>query len=636
MVLVYSIGFSGYSILRYRALRATYWDLGLYNHSFWTLLYGGRLLTASSLFFAGHISPLLLAFAPLYAVLPGPPTLLVIQSFALGLAALPIYLLIHDATADRKVATLISSAYLLYAPLHGVNAFDFHVVALFPIVLSSALLFWRRGNWHAYYVCLILAAAIQEFAPVLIGAMGLGSLLQGLVDHRRRIPRTLVFHIVLTIVIAIGAALFEVGVARLVAQTDYSGNPARYYLGGGLRSITPPVGSVLEVPGYLLRHPVAGLLSLFADFRAKVHYLLEISATLMFLPILAPPSLIPVVAWVGLAFLTKYEPYYSIYFQYSAYVIPFIFSAVGSSLEKLAMPSHAMRRISVCLFFVTLIASSYLSILSPLNPYNGNSQNFLQSNWWPTRTAHQDIMDRVAAFVPRDGLLMTQNDIGSITSGRRDIWVPGLRHTGQLPDYILVDLSSIWFYRPNDTSYTEWYQLHPLLANPTQNAQYGVYAYADGVLLYKRNYEAPPALFEPYNATFNYNQLSTLSGTVIKDKSSSSGRVLASLHQNSTVFWFGPPVMLPPGTYNVTYTLKIGSPSNGHVLTVDVTGGIGASEIMKQEVIVSNFTQPSEWRTFTFSFHLDEPTPNMQFRGVDPSPNIDLYVDYVNVSQTSV
>ena len=636
MMLGYSVVFSWYDISRYYALRAGYFDLGVYNNSFWTLLYGGNQASLSVLFFAGHISPILLAFVPLYAISPSPPTLLVIQSFGLGLAALPIYLLVHDATADSKVATLIASAYLLYAPLHGVNSYDFHSVFLFPLVLSSAILFWRRGNWRAYYASLILAAATQEFAPVLIVAMGIGGLLQGLVDHRRRIPRTIIWHCALTIVLAIGAYSFDVILAALGPPSARS--TAGWYLAGGLYSITLPVGSGLAIPSYFLRHPVAGFLSLFADFPAKFEYLIEVFTPVMFLPILAPLSLIPFVAWVGLAFLTRYGPYYSIYYQYSASVIAFIFSALATSLGKLAMPVHAVRRVGIAILFVTLVTSSYLSMLSPMNPLNGNPQNPLQSNWWPTRTAHEDSVDEVVRLIPQSGLLLTQNDLGSVTSGRREIWVAESKHfPGQLPDFILADLTSPLFYARGASITTPEGTLYPFLVSVLQNASYGVYAYSDGVLLYKRNYNGPPVLFaDPYNATFNSSQLATNGfATIVEDTTSSTGRVLACLQESTSVFWVGPYVVLPPGTYNITYRLKISSLSEAHVLTLDVVG-IGSEQIGTYEIAGSNFTQPSNWQTFTYSFHLNAPTPDVEFRGLDPSPNLNMYLDDITVTQTSI
>ena len=634
MMFAYSIVFSWYDISRYNALRAGYFDLGIYNHSFWTLLYGGNQASVRPLIFAGHISPILLFFLPLYALSPGPPILLVIQSFGLGLTALPIYLLVYDATADRRVATCIASAYLLYPPLHGVNAFDFHPVFLFPLVLSCAILFWRRARWRAYYASLVLVAVTEEIAPLLIAAIGMANLLQALVD-KRQIPKAITWHCALTIILAIVVYFFDL----IVAAQGVSG-AAGFYLGGGLLMITIPVHSVLAIPGYFASHPVATFLSLFVDFPAKFRYLVEVFTPIMFLPLLTPLSLIPFVAWVGLAFLTRFEPYYSIYYQYSAYIIAFLFSGVATSLSKLATPVHAMRRVAIAILFITVLTSSYLSILSPLNPINGNAQNVLESDWWPTRTAHQDSVDQVISLVPQSGLLLTEQDLGSVTSGRRQIWVPfefssTATLPNPLPDLILADLTSNDFYVQGASMAKPEGELYPFLATALQNATYGVYAYSDGVMLYVRNYTGPPVLFsDPYHATFYPNQLTTNGfATIVEDPTSSTGEALACLHQSTYWFWYGPWAILPPGTFSITYRLKVSSISEGHVLTVDVLAG---QKVKVYVITGSNFTQPNEWQNFTYSFQLNAPAPNVQFRAYDPSPNLDIYLDYIAVQQTSV
>jgi len=217
-------------------------------------------------------------------------------------------------------------------------------------------------------------------------------------------------------------------------------------------------------------------------------------------------------------------------------------------------------------------------------------------------------------------------------------------HLNQLPDFILADLTSNEFYALSASipASAPYLMLYPFLVSAMKNASYGVYAYSDGVLLYKRNYDGPPILFNPYYATFDPIQLLPWTNGfayLVEDPTSSTGKALACLHQSTFWFWFGPYVVLPPGTYNVTYRLKISSIPVGHVLTVDVASGIGTGtdqEIETYGIVGSNFTKPNEWQNFTYSFHLDAPTPNVEFRGLDPSPNLNIYLDDITVTQTSV
>jgi len=623
-IVTYSVVFSIYSILKYYALRATYLDLGVYNQSFWVDAFGGNFLRINSLFFAGHLSPLLVALLPVYFLVPGPPTLLVIQSFALGLAAVPIYLLVQDVESDRRVATIIAATYLLYPALHGVNGFDFHAVAFFPLTAGFALLYWRRRNWKPYYVSLTLAMATLEFAPYIILFMGLGELLQTL--RNKFAERALVRHALLTILVA-GVTLVVYLIVTPLASTRLAVN---YLTGGvGANISVVPVTHVYDIPGYFLSHPVEVGQLIFVGFPAKFLYFLELLGPLMFLPVLDAFSWVPLLPWTFVVLLGRRWPYYSIYFHYSALVIPFLFASLASGLDKLEVSKSSLRRLSKGIILTTLIFSSYVSILSPLNPYNGEVSDLPHSSWWPTRSSHVDALDRVAALIPQDAYLMTQNDIGSMVSSRREMYVPPADWPPQkTPDFVLADTTSTWFY-------TIFRYLNDLLNETSfRGTQYGVYASADGILLYKRDYTGPPVLFEPYKVTFSPSQLIIASSNMIQDNSSSTGRVLVSLHKSNRLFWYGPYVTLPPGWYNVTYRLKIGSSSRDHILTIDVTSDKGKRVIVSSEVS-GNAQNPSQWQLITLSFHLTAPTLNLEFRGLQTSPDADIYLDSITLVQST-
>ena len=77
------------------------------------------------LFLAQHFSPGLAALAPLYWIAPSVDTLLVVQTLALALGAIPIYLLAARHLADERIALLLALAYLAFPSLAYANLFDF-------------------------------------------------------------------------------------------------------------------------------------------------------------------------------------------------------------------------------------------------------------------------------------------------------------------------------------------------------------------------------------------------------------------------------------------------------------------------------------------------------------------------------
>lgn len=173
-------------------------------------------------------------------------------------------------------------------------------------------------------------------------------------------------------------------------------------------------------------------------------------------------------------------------------------------------------------------------------------------------------------------------------------------------------------------------------------AVYGVYAYDDSVLLYKKDYYGPPVLFVPYNMVFNYTQLVS-SGAAFKDPTSTSGTILYSAHVGGYGFFWNTPacytpvshscVTLPPGLYEVSYRMKLDAPLTGSAVVIQVWGDNPPRLLVAGDVMGSNFTSVSQWQTFNLFVRLDSPTIYVYVDGVNVPSAADLYVDYVTVTQ---
>lgn len=136
----YSVYFSYYTILNHQRLGTSGFDLGInvnwcYNalrgHPFRTTVLfgpgGGNMIS-------GHaIYGMLFLWLPFFAISPTAETLLIYQSTIAGLAAIPLFLF-ASTQIPRGAAVIVAFAYLLYAPLHGPNFFDFH--ELIPPILD--------------------------------------------------------------------------------------------------------------------------------------------------------------------------------------------------------------------------------------------------------------------------------------------------------------------------------------------------------------------------------------------------------------------------------------------------------------------------------------------------------------------
>ena len=135
-----------------------------------------------------------------------------------------------------------------------------------------------------------------------------------------------------------------------------------------MKGIVNPTTSPLPSPFHSILQNPAGLLNtVTTDWGAKLFYITLIFAPLAFLPILAPEELIMLIPWIGANLLSTYSFYYSIYYQYQGFVIPFIFLALIKSIERINL--RDARKIFGVIMVATIIFSM-LIFSAPDRPWN--------------------------------------------------------------------------------------------------------------------------------------------------------------------------------------------------------------------------------------------------------------------------
>jgi len=190
-IIIYTATFSYFTILKHYEFRTYAWDLGIFNQSFWTTIHYGRffysnvelLVNPSGSFFGTHFSPILLLILPFYAIDSAPQSLLVIQSFVLALAIIPLYKLTFWVSKYRFVGLFFGAIFLLYPPLQGMNWFDFHLQSFLPLFFFSTIYFLERQKWMPYLIFITLALMVEEHAALTVFFVGLLVAVQ----HRKHI-----------------------------------------------------------------------------------------------------------------------------------------------------------------------------------------------------------------------------------------------------------------------------------------------------------------------------------------------------------------------------------------------------------------------------------------------------------------
>jgi uncharacterized membrane protein len=106
------------------------------------------------------------------------------------------------------------------------------------------------------------------------------------------------------------------------------------------------------------------------------------------------------------------------------------------------------------------------------------------------------------------------------------------------------------------------------------------------------------------------------------------------------IAWYGPYVNLPAGNYTSTFFLKTSmpSPSFEKSLTIDVAELYGQIRLIAKDILSTdllNFPNTTGWHSFTLEFTTLSPITFVEFRGLDPSPNLDIYLGFILVERIS-
>ena len=366
LIVAYVAVFGTLSLRRHQNLRTNALDLGYADQAVWNTLHGRpfRLSTFVDAAFdldipirdfrqpdvllGYHVEPLLAPISLLYLVHDGAETLLWLQTFALALGAIPVYLLARHKCAARQtnhamiwLPVTFVALYLLAPSLEAANLSDFHAVALSPVLLLSAFYCLETDRSWGFVAFAFLAAMTKEEIGLLIAMMGLWAALV-----RRRWA------------LGLGVAVTGLGWSALcftVIMPHFSGlgNSAFLVRYGQFGE------SAAEIARNLFRQP-----GLFIDwlFRPEVaRYLRDLWLSSGGLAILYPPALLLALPSLAINTFSGYDWMRSGGGHYSVTIVPFLVIAaiygvawVAARMENWKVGKRALS---------TRVAAAYLPLV---------------------------------------------------------------------------------------------------------------------------------------------------------------------------------------------------------------------------------------------------------------------------------
>jgi uncharacterized membrane protein len=369
LAMAYTIYFCLLAIKQRTALYHFDEDLAIYDQIVWNTsrgrLFASTLIQHADNMLGDHFSPVVALFAPLYWIWSSANVLLVGQTVALALAALPLY-----AFARRELGTvaaaMVVGAYLVYPALHFVNLFQFHEITLLALPLSVALLAVEFERRRLFLGATLVALTVKEEVAIVVVALGL------LWWLRRRDFRMGLLTIALGVVVG-GITMGLLLPALNTASESYYYTRRYAYLGNSLPEIA---FTALTSPDVIARQ-------LATTDRAT--FLAQLLGPLALTPIAGWPYLVAALPIFGYLLLSESPDQFAINRHYLVPLLPFLFfgsvlglrqveRVLGASLRRLrgngpvaaTSPPIRMSGMLAGLMLLTSATASYLIGPTPL------------------------------------------------------------------------------------------------------------------------------------------------------------------------------------------------------------------------------------------------------------------------------
>jgi uncharacterized membrane protein len=412
----------------------------------WSTLHGGVLQKCGGCpsFFAEHVSPILLALVPAYALAPSPVTLWVVQALVLAAATIPLMALARRLLPEHRHAPLVAGlCWMASRPVNLGLTYDFHMEAAYPLAFFGALLAVERRHALRLWGWALLALSVKEDAVFPVAALGAWA------AWRWRDARGLA--------LTLGAALWLAAALWLVVPTFGAGGGYAFavrYADFGT--------SVGEVTRNML-DPVRAATVVFQP--AKIRVMVNTLGPFLFTPLLAPAAFVVLIAPPALTlFASSYWPMWSLLCYYALPLMPFLFDGALRGIRSARRIGGA--RVASVLLALMLVAHA------------GNSRLFrqLDPHAWRVKSRWRSAESLIAGL-PRQGFVSAQSDLVAhlpVTLERR--YLPeGLGRAGHL---LFDTLGYTWPLSPAED--------RALLERVRASGDWATVAERDGFVLLRR------------------------------------------------------------------------------------------------------------------------------------------------------
>ncbi len=431
----YVVGVSYWTIASHQRFETRVSDLAEFDNLFYNALRGhpfrsptmtGRVVDFATLAHHAHLSLYLLL--PVYALRPGPETLLVLQALLVGTTAIPVFLLARNRLGDTQ-ALIIAFVFLVLPVVAQPNFYDFHFTAL-GLHLSAWLIYvadrvarsrdpLRLRTWIVLTLIVGAVLLVRE-------EYGVGVAFVGLVMMCVRGRAWVGF------ALCSAGALYFVGMKFAVMPRFGRFDLVHSYatlVPQGLPSFRGVLYTLVSNPWFVANHTLTP---------PKLQYLLHFSVPLVFLWWRRPWLLTAVLPGLAFTFLaTDRPPYFSTGFQYSYFFLAYVVAAAVYGAESLRPKRRRIAALSALLLASAVASFQFGALLGSRQVRGGFYHKQLRPLNEEERTRLVGMRELVA-MIPKNAAVAATETEGPHASTRLDLFSIKLTAVPKEAEYVLA------------------------------------------------------------------------------------------------------------------------------------------------------------------------------------------------------
>lgn len=353
-------------------------------------------------------------------IISSPNTTYFMQSLAIGLTALFLYLIFMTYNLNPWSGFILSFSFLIHPATLGANINAFHPVIMALPFLTLAYFCIIKNYMKSFWILFVFCGLIQENLAITMGAFSLIFLIRKDYKNFKISIGVSLFFLILTTKLMI--PFFNP--KKICPYCAIYGSPLGYSMGDIIKN------------SFLKPHILMQQL-----FRPEVlTWFHQLLLPLIFLPLLSPILFLIAIAGLVPNLLSSNKAMLVMWGQYNALAMPFFYIGAGIILSKI-YTKFKLIRVSSILTILILFASAYASYKMSVNPYTNplNIFSLNQKIYLDEKTLSS--YNKAVALIPKEASVSSTESILNRLNRRAEAFIFPVGHL--YSDYLIIQKTNL-------------------------------------------------------------------------------------------------------------------------------------------------------------------------------------------------